>query len=117
MKYLFLTVLFATIFGFSFDAIYSETGRASYYANKFNGRRTSSGEIFNQEFLTAAHKTIKLGTFVKVTNLSNDSTIVLKVNDRLGRSSGHTLDVTRKAAEHLNFVRNGSAKVLIEILE
>jgi rare lipoprotein A len=117
MKYLFLTVFFATIFGFSFDAIYSEKGSASYYANKFNGRRTSSGEIFNQEFLTAAHKTIKLGTFVKVTNLSNDSTIVLKVNDRLGRSSGHTIDVTRKAAEHLNFVRKGSTKVLIEILE
>ncbi|MBI1837460.1 MAG: septal ring lytic transglycosylase RlpA family protein [Flavobacteriia bacterium] len=117
MKYFIGCVLFCSLFGFSFKAIYSETGRASFYANKFNGRRTSSGEIFNQEYLTAAHKKIKLGTFVKVTNLENDSTIVLKVNDRLGKSSGHTIDVTKKAAEHLNFVQNGSAKVLIEILE
>ena len=81
-----------------------------------NGRKTSSGEIFNNNLLTAAHKSMKLGTMVKVTNIKNDSTVVLKVNDRLSKSSSHIIDVTLAAAKKLNFVRNGIATVTVEIL-
>lgn len=95
---------------------YSQTGKASYYANKFNGRRTSSGEIFKQDLMTAAHKTLKFGTMVKVTNLANDSTVILKINDRLSQGSSSLIDVTLKAAKQLNFVQNGRAKVKVEAL-
>lgn len=81
-----------------------------------NGRKTSSGEIFNNNLLTAAHKSMKLGSMVKVTNIKNDSTVVLKVNDRLSKSSSHVIDVTLAAAKKLNFVRNGIATVTVEIL-
>lgn len=91
-----------------------EVGQASYYADHFHGRKTSSGEYFNQNLLTAAHKTLKFGTIVKVTNLSNDSIVYLKINDRLGKSSHRAIDVTTSAAKKLNFLRKGIAKVTIE---
>jgi rare lipoprotein A len=81
-----------------------------------NGRKTSSGEIFNNNLLTAAHKSMKLGTMVKVTNIKNDSIVILKVNDRLSKSSSHVIDVTLAAAKKLNFVRNGIATVTVEVL-
>lgn len=91
-----------------------EKGSASYYSNAMNGRRTSSGEVFQNSGFTAAHKTLPLGTYVRVTNLKNDSTVVLKVNDRLSKSSSHVIDVTLAAAKKLNFVRNGIATVSVE---
>ena len=113
MKYL---IIILSIFAISFtlQTSYIESGKACYYSSKFNGRKTSSGEVFSQEILTAAHKTLKLGTFVKVTNISNDSTVIVKVNDRLSKSSGHVIDLSLKAANQLNFVRNGYAKVKVE---
>ena len=95
---------------------YSQTGRASFYANKFHGRRTSSGEIFKQDYLTAAHKTLPFGTFVKVVNLSNDSIVIVKINDRLGKSSSSLIDLSMKAAKQLNFVRLGHTKVIVETI-
>ena len=77
-------------------------------------KKTSSGEVFSQENLTAAHKTLKLGTLVKVTNVANDSTVIVKINDRLSKSSPYVIDLTLKAANRLNFVKNGFAKVKIE---
>lgn len=93
---------------------YSQTGKASFYANRFQGRRTSSGEIFKQENLTAAHKTLKFGTLVKVVNLDNDSTVIVKINDRLSKSSASVIDVTLSAARQLNFVAKGHTKVKVE---
>jgi rare lipoprotein A len=93
-----------------------EKGSASFYSNAFNGRRTSSGEVFNNNLLTAAHKSIAFGTMVKVTNSKNDSVVILKINDRLPKSSSHLIDVTLAAAKKLNFVRNGMASVTIEVL-
>jgi rare lipoprotein A len=93
-----------------------EKGTASYYSSSMNGRKTSSGEVFNNNLLTAAHKSMALGTMVKVTNLKNDSTVVLKVNDRLSKSSSHVIDVTLAAAKKLNFVRNGITTVTVETL-
>ena len=95
---------------------YHQTGRASYYSNKFEGRRTSSGEVFKQDQLTAAQKNLKFGTLFKVTNLNNDSTVIVKINDRLGKSSSSVIDLTLKAARQLNFVRNGHTQVKIQSL-
>jgi rare lipoprotein A len=117
MKYLFIVIISILGLSFTFQEVFSETGKACYYANRFNGKRTSSGEVFSQENLTAAHKSLKLGTLVKVTNLSNDSTVIVKVNDRLHKTSGHAIDLSLKAANKLNFVRNGSAKVKIESIQ
>lgn len=92
---------------------FSQTGHVSYYANKFHGRRTSSGAIYHKDSLTAAHKTLKFGTLLRVTNLANDSTVIVKVTDRMGKSP-HILDLSYAGAKQLNFIRNGIAKVKIE---
>jgi rare lipoprotein A len=114
MRY--FTALFCIFLLLSFSISDTEKGSASYYSSSMNGRKTSSGEIFNNNLLTAAHKSMKLGTVVKVTNIKNDSTVVLKVNDRLSKSSSHVIDVTLAAAKKLNFVRNGIATVTVEVL-
>ncbi len=93
-----------------------EKGTASYYANSFNGRRTSSGETFSNDSLTAAHKSLSFGTIVKVTNLKNDSLILLRINDRMSQSNRRVIDVTLNAAKKLNFVREGLATVTIEVI-
>jgi rare lipoprotein A len=93
----------------------SEKGSATYYSSSFNGRKTSSGEVFNNNLFTAAHKSLPFGTMVKVTNLKNDSTVILKVNDRLSKNSSHIIDVTLAAAKKLNFVRNGIASVTVDV--
>jgi hypothetical protein len=95
-------------------SLIAQEGTASYYANKFEGRKTSSGEIFSQKKLTAAHKTLPFGTLLRVTNLSNDSVVVVKVNDRLPQSSTRMIDLSYVAAEKLNFIRKGLTKVKLE---
>ncbi len=94
----------------------TETGIASYYHDKFIGRLTASGEIFSQEKFTAAHKTMRLNTWVKVTNLINDSVVIVKVNDRLPPNSKRTIDLTEAAAKKLNFLYSGLVRVKIEIV-
>lgn len=91
-----------------------QTGKASYYHNKFEGKRTSSGEVFRQDSLTAAHKSLPFGTLLRVKNLKNDSIVIVKVNDRLSQKSGHVIDLSLKAAQQLNFVQNGITTVTIE---
>lgn len=91
-----------------------QKGTASYYSMSFQGRRTSSGERLHNDSLTAAHKTLPFGTIVKVVNLSNDSVVFLKINDRLPQSSSRIIDVTIAAAKRLNFIRAGLAQVTIE---
>jgi rare lipoprotein A len=108
---LFITGIFLL---FSFIQLKEEIGLASYYSSQFEGRRTASGEVFTQKKLTAAHKTLPFGTVVKVTNLKNDSIVIVKINDRLSKRSGHSIDLTLTAAKQLNFVRNGSTKVKIQ---
>jgi len=95
----------------------TEIGTASFYHNKFQGRKTSSGEIFKQELMTCAHKSLPFGTMLKVTNLSNDSTVVVKVNDRLPKQSKRTIDLTTAAAKQLNFIKKGLTKVRIEMIQ
>lgn len=93
-----------------------KTGTASYYAKKFQGRKTSSGEIFSQDGLTCAHKTLPFGTILKVTNLKNDSVVFVKVNDRLPSKSKRLIDLSYKAAKKLNFVKAGLTKVTLEVV-
>lgn len=95
----------------------TEKGIASFYAKKFNGRKTTSGEIFYNDKLTAAHKTLKFGTFVKVRNIKNDSTVIVKVNDRLPKKSKRIIDLSYKAAKQLNFISSGLTKVEITVLD
>lgn len=93
------------------------SGIASFYAKKFNGRKTSSGEKFNNDSLTAAHKKLKFGTYVLVRNLKNDSTVIVKINDRLPQKSKRSIDLTLRAAKQLNFVKSGLTKVEITVLD
>ena len=91
-------------------------GMASYYANKFIGRKTANGEIFSQEKLTAACNILTLGTWIKVTNLKNDRSVVVKINDRLHPKSKRMIDLTTKAAKKLNYIKGGLTRVKIEVL-
>jgi rare lipoprotein A len=91
-------------------------GIASYYSNKFNGRKTANGEIFSQEKLTAAHNTLPLGTYVRVTNLRNKKSVVVKINDRLNARNKRLIDLTKLAAQKLGFVKSGLTRVKVEVL-
>ncbi|MFW0757611.1 septal ring lytic transglycosylase RlpA family protein [Pseudomonas sp. H11T01] len=95
---------------------YDETGSASYYGAKHQGKRTASGERFNQHSLTAAHRQLPFGTRVKVTNLSNDKTVVVRINDRGPHTRGRLIDLSHEAAEQLGMLRNGTARVRVQSL-
>ncbi len=91
-------------------------GIASFYSNKFNGRKTANGEIFSQKKLTAAHNSLPLGTYVRVTNLRNKKKVIVKVNDRLHHRNKRVIDLTRAAAQSLGFIKAGTTRVKIEVL-
>lgn len=88
-----------------------ESGKASYYADKFAGRKTASGETFRQRKKTAAHKTLPFGTKVKVRNLDNGNTVKVRINDRGPFVAGRIIDLSKKAARKLNMVDAGIANV------
>ena len=98
------------------DNIY-QRGKASYYAQSMNGHRTSSGDRYYSDSLTAAHARLPFGTRVEVRNLKNDSTVVLRVIDRMSASSSRIIDVSWAAAKKLNFVRDGLANVELRLLD
>ena len=91
-----------------------ENGVASYYADKFDGRKTASGAIFRQNKLTAAHRTLPFGTKVKVKNLSNGKTVKVTVNDRGPFVQGRTIDLSKKAAQKIGMVQKGVAQVQLK---
>ena len=93
----------------------AEEGTANFYSDKFQGHKLASGEIYDKSKLTAAHKTLAFGTKVKVTNLDNGKSVVVTINDRMKKSNPTVIDVTRKAAEELGFVKAGKAKVKLEV--
>ena len=95
---------------------YAETGIASWYGPKFHGKPTANGEIFDQNLITAAHRTLPLPSAVRVTNLDNGRTVLLRVNDRGPFARGRIIDLSRRAAQLLGFERNGTAKVRVEVL-
>ena len=91
-----------------------EEGVASYYADKFNGRKTASGATFRQNKLTAAHRTLPFGTRVKVKNISNGKTVKVTINDRGPFVQGRTIDLSKKAAQKLGILQQGIAPVKLK---
>lgn len=92
------------------------SGVASYYADKFHGRRTSSGEVYDKDGYTCAHRKLPFGTRVRVTNRSNDKSVIVKVTDRGPFSSRLSIDLSRAAATDIGLIATGIAKVDMEVL-
>lgn len=93
-----------------------EKGEASYYADKFHGRPTASGEKYNKKAFTAAHKTLPFGTKVRVTNLNNNKSVDVIINDRGPFKASRIIDLSRAAAEKIGLINDGVAKVTVEVL-
>ena len=96
---------------------YTETGVASWYGKKFHGKPTSSGEIYDMHEMTAAHKTLPLPTRVRVTNLTNGRSVIVKVNDRGPFIDNRIIDMSYSAAKQLDMIANGTALVEVEALD
>lgn len=91
-----------------------QSGKASYYSDKFNGKKTASGEKFRNSKLTAAHKTLPFGTKVKVTNVKNGKTVKVKINDRGPFIAGRIIDISKKAARKIDMDKEGVGSVVIK---
>lgn len=91
-------------------------GLASFYSNKFNGRKTANGEIFNQNKFTCACNVLPLGTWVRVTNLRNGKSVIVKTNDRLHPKMKRIVDLTRAAAQKIGYVASGLTRVKVEVI-
>lgn len=92
-------------------------GIASFYSKKFNGRQTANGEIFSSSKYTAACNRLPLNTWIKVTNLRNDKSVIVKVNDRLHPKNKRLVDLSRVAAKELGFTGRGLTRVKVEVLK
>lgn len=116
MKKLFsgLAIVVVISFAISCSPKVVETGKASYYADKFNGRLTANGEVFRQRKKTAASKTLPFGTKVKVTNLSNNKTVKVRINDRGPFVAGRIIDLSKKAAEKIGMIEAGVQEVRLK---
>ena len=101
------------------DVVRTLRGRATFYGDKFHGRKTASGERFSQRRMTAAHRSLPFGTRVRVTNLSNGKSVVVRINDRgpFGRDRRRVIDLSKSAARALDFIQSGWARVKIEVLK
>ncbi|HVJ43807.1 MAG TPA: septal ring lytic transglycosylase RlpA family protein [Dongiaceae bacterium] len=99
------------------DMDYDETGIASWYGPGFHGQYTANGEVYDQNGLTAAHKTLPLPSMVRVTNLDNGRSIEVRVNDRGPFVNGRIIDLTRRDAQLLGFIDQGTAKVRVQVMK
>ena len=95
----------------------TESGLAAVYSGRLNGHRTASGARYNAKALTAAHQTLPFGTRVKITNLKNNKSVVVRVNDRGPKQAGRILDISKAAAKALGIHHNGMAEVKLEVVE
>jgi rare lipoprotein A len=110
----FLILLFSLLFLLSSCAPKTVmTGKASFYADSFQGKKTANGERFRQGKLTAAHKSLPFGTIVKVTNLKNGKTVKVRINDRGPYAAGRIIDLSKKAAKKIGMVKQGVADVKV----
>lgn len=91
-------------------------GKASYYAGKFHGRKTASGEVYRKELYTAACNLLPMDTWVKITNLANNLSVIAKINDRLHAKNSRLVDLSESAARKLGYISRGIAQVKVEIL-
>ena len=92
-------------------------GQASFYSNKFNGRRTANGETFDQKKFTCACNVLPLGTLIKITNLRNKRTVIVKVNDRIHPKMKRIVDLSRSAAQKLGYISSGLTRVKVELVD
>ncbi len=99
------------------EALYEETGVASYYAHKFHGRITANGEVYDMYGLTAAHPTWPFETILRVTNLSNGKKVIIRVNDRMPRHPDRLIDLSLGTAQKLDMIQAGIQKVKLEVLK
>lgn len=99
------------------DYRYNKKGVASWYGPGFHGKTTANGERYDQNALTAAHKTLPMPSIVRVTNTENGRSIIVRVNDRGPYAHGRIIDMSKRGAELLGFKNNGIAKVRVEVLE
>ncbi|WP_372876442.1 septal ring lytic transglycosylase RlpA family protein [Pseudomonas sp.] len=117
---LILATLLALLAGCASQGIdpegYRAEGRASYYGARHHGKQTASGERFDQHALTAAHRSLPFGSRVRVTNLHNDKSVVVRINDRGPFVRGRIIDVSRQAAERLDMLRAGVVPVRVQQL-
>lgn len=97
-------------------SIETTTGKASYYADKYQGRPTASGEPFDQKALTCAHRTYKFGTMLRVTNVANNKSVKVRVNDRGPYVKTRIVDLSRAAAEKIDMINAGVVDVKVEVL-
>lgn len=95
---------------------YSETGYASYYADRYHGKKTASGELYRNNLNSAAHMELPFGSMVRVTNLANGKSVVVKVNDRGAFKSGRIIDLSKSAFSSIANIRDGIIKVKVEVL-
>jgi rare lipoprotein A len=95
----------------------TQTGKASFYADKFEGSPTASGEKYKHAKLTAAHKTLPFGTKIRVTNTANNQSVDVVVNDRGPYVDGRVIDLSKSAAEKLGFISQGLAEVKLEVMD
>ena len=91
-------------------------GMASFYHSKFQGRKTSSGERYDQDKMTAAHNGLPMNTWIRVTNIKNGRTVVVKINDRLHHRNERLVDLSRSAASKLGYIGRGITRVKVEVL-
>lgn len=115
MRTLFCAFVFQLVALVSFCQV--QTGKASFYADKFEGSPTASGEKYRHNKLTAAHKTLPFGTKVKVTNLGNNQTVEVTINDRGPYVENRVIDLSKSAAEKLGFINQGLAEVKVEVID
>lgn len=94
-----------------------QTGHASYYHDSLHGRRTANGERYDRHALTAAHRTLPLGTMLRVINLSNQKSVLVRVNDRGPYAAGRALDLSRAAAATLGYISRGTTQVRMELVD
>ena len=110
-----LSIILALFLSFQVVAQKNEaTGTASYYHHKFHGRKTATGEKFDINGMTAASNSMPLGTLVKVTNLKNGNSVVVKINDRMNAKNKRLIDLSYQAAKKLDFINSGTCKVKVE---
>lgn len=107
----------ATVSGSRVDgSLHSEEGLASWYGNEYHGRQTASGETFNQNAMTAAHRTWPFGTVAHVRNQTNGRTVTVRINDRGPFIRGRIIDLSRGAAQEIDMVRDGVVPVRADVL-
>lgn len=116
MKYKAYYILILILFTYFLGVFAQKMGTASYYGKHLHGRHTYSGEPFDNSSFTAAHKTLPFGTMVKVTNIKNNKSVVVRINDRGRFKRGRVIDLTYAAAQELDMIRDGVVGVELEVL-